>query len=414
MTPPDPTTLPPTRRFFWEEPLRERFEAEVLSVEVSQAEGIQVVLDQTAFYPEGGGQPADEGRLGEAEVTDVQEQDEVVWHLLDRRLQVGERVEGVIDWGRRWDHMQQHSGQHLLSRVLMRDFEAETRGFHLGADEVTIDLTVELTPEQLALAEARVNALIDDEIPITARLVARDDPAIERARKRPPEDVTEVRLVEIEGLDTVPCGGTHVPSTARIGGLHILSTGGRKVHGLHRIAFICGGRLRRDYARLERLTSGLSLLLTTAPEQFGERFEDLQEQNKDFKRDVTELRSALVPLRAAVLLEAAEKAGAARVVTARVDDLPPETLPALAAALSAHSDVVVLLGAEVGGAGRLVFARGEEVKADMGALLRDAARILGGGGGGAPDYASGGGPQGEELDTALTATRKSLIAQLTA
>jgi alanyl-tRNA synthetase len=404
--------IPPTRRLFWEDPMCERFTSEVLAVEERGEEGARIALAGTAFYPEGGGQPADEGRLGEAEVTDVQEEAGVVWHLVDRPVKVGGELEGVIDWHRRWDHMQQHSGQHLLSRIVMRDFGAQTRGFHMGADEVTIDVTGELEPNQLSLAESRANALIDEDLPIAARLVGWDDPAVATARKKPPEGIEEVRLVEIAGLDTVPCGGTHVPSTGRIGGLHILSSGGRRVHGLQRIAFLCGGRLRRDYARLERLSSGLTLLLTTSPEQFAERFEDLQEQNRELKREVTELRSALVPLRALALLEAAERVGPARVVLARLDDLPAEALPALAADLAARPDVVVLLGAVLSGAGRLVFARGSDVPADMGALLKEVVRMLGGGGGGAPEHASGGGPQGEALDLALTTAFEQLRAVL--
>lgn len=390
-----------TVRLYREDPSLATFTAKVLEVRELEEESWAIVIDRTAFYPEGGGQPADEGRLGEAEVFDVQEEEGVIVHYADCPLEVGEEVEGSIDWERRWDIMQQHTGQHLLSGVLLDDFDAATRGFHMGAEESTIDLSRELGPQDLSLAQARANVLVDADLPVTSRVVDREDPAVKAAR-RPPPGVDEVRLVEIEGVDSVPCGGTHVPSTSRIGGIHILAGGSSKAHGLFRISFLCGTRLRRRLGRLDRLVTELSHMLTTNPDDFRERFEDFQEQNKDLKSEVTELRRALVPLRTEALLETAESIGPGRVVLARVDDLPPETLPAIASALTEHSDVVALLGAEVAGAGRLIFARGEGLDLDMGTLLSSAAAILGGGGGGAPHHASGGGPQGEALDAALT------------
>jgi alanyl-tRNA synthetase len=400
-----------TGRLFWEDPLLEQFDAVVLTCEKKKDEGCRVVLDRTAFYPEGGGQPADEGAIGEAEVVDVQEEEGGIVHFTDRAVVIGQVVECSIDWGRRWDHMQQHTGQHLLSRVVLDEFGAETKGFHLGSEDSTIDLTVELDESQLVLAQGKANVLIEADLAVATRIVNRDDPAVQKARRVPP-DMDSFRLVEIEGVDAVPCGGTHVPSTARIGGIHVLASGGRKVHGLYRIAFVCGRRIRENLARLDRLASDLSRLLTTGPESFVDRFEDLQEQNKDLLREVADLRTAVAPLRARALLEAAEPVGSARVVLARIDDLPAETLPSIAAALTAEPDVVALLGAELAGAGRLVFARGESIDADMGALLAEAAQIMGGGGGGAPNHAAGGGPEGEALDTALTTSLEQLKNQL--
>lgn len=403
-----------TERLFWDNPFLETFTAKVLDVRNLEDAGAAIVLDRTAFYPESGGQPADEGRLGDAEVLDVQEELGVIVHYTDRSLIVGEEVEGSINWGRRWEIMQQHTGQHLLSRVLLSEFEAQTRGFHLGEEESTVDLSRELSPEELTLVQARANIIMDEDRPVTTRLVDRDDPAVKAAR-RPPPDVEKVRLVEIVGLDAVPCGGTHVPSTSRIGGIHILAGGSSKVHSLFRITFLCGNRLRRKLAALDRIANRLTHVLSTGPEEFLDRFDDLQEQNKDLSQELMEMRKALVPLRAAALLEVAEPVGPARVVLSRIDDLPPETLPLLASVLASHPDVVVLLGAEVSGTGRLVFARGESLELDMGALLGESAVILGGGGGGQPEQAFGGGPNGEALDTALTTALdqvKILVSQM--
>ena len=397
MTEPGPDTV----KLYREDPTLEVFSARVLEVRDLGDEGIGIILDRTAFYPEGGGQPADEGLLGEAEVFDVQEVDGTIVHYTDRPLEEGSEVEGSIDWGRRWDHMQQHTGQHLLSRVVLDEFDAVTRGFHLGPEESTVDLSRELGPEDASLAQTRANLLVDADLPVRSRLVGREDPAALEARKPPPEGVEEIRLVEIEGVDSVPCGGTHVPSTSRIGGIQILAGGNRKVHGLFRISFICGGRLRRRLAFLDRLANDLSHKLTTGPENFLERYGDMEEQVKDLKREITDLRNVLIPLRTAALLEAAEAVGPARVVLARIDDLPPETLPSVASALTAHPDVAALLGSEVAGTGRVIFARGEGLDLDMTEVLNGAAAVLGGGGGGSAGHATGGGPRGDALDAAL-------------
>jgi len=380
---PDPNSQ--TVKLYREDPLLETFTATVLEVRELGDDGFGIILDRTAFYPEAGGQPADEGQLGEAEVFDVQEED----------------GEGSLDWQRRRDFMQQHSGQHLLSAVVLDEFSAVTRGFHLGEEESTIDLSVELSDEDLSHTQSRINNLVDLNLSISTRFGGRDDPAVKAARKPPPPGIEEVRLVDIEGVDSVPCGGTHLPSTSMIGGIHILAGGTGRAHGFFRLSFICGGRLRRRLSSLDRISAELSVKLTTSPESFAERFEDMEEQIKDLKREITDLRKALIPLRVSALLEGAEKVGSARIVMTRIDDLSPESLPILVSALTAHTDVIALVGAEVSGTGRIIFARGEDFDIDMGAILGEAATMLGGGGGGSSVHATGGGPNGEALDTVL-------------
>ncbi len=402
-----------TQRLFWDDPFQTDFEAIVLEVREAQ-EGALVVLDRTAFYPEGGGQPADEGRLGEAEVFDVQSERGVIVHHIDIPLAVGEKVEGAINWPRRWEIMQQHTGQHLLSRVLLDTWGARTQGFHLGEEESTIDLSRELTPADLLQAVIRANALVDEDLPVTVRLVEADDEAVRQARRPPPDGTTgRIRLVEIGAFDAVPCGGTHVPSTARIGGIHVLASGSSRAHGLFRITFLCGIRLRRRLTELDRIAAELGEILTTGALNFPDRVSDIMEQHRDLRHEIAALERALVPLRVSALLGGAEQIGSARVIVARLDDLPPETLPAVATELVGHDDVVALLGAGVEGTARLLFARGDGLDLDAGALLGEAAAIVGGGGGGKPGYASGGGPRGEALDTALTEAIESVRKRLT-
>ncbi len=390
-----------TAKLYREDPLMETFTATVLEVRELGEDGVGIILDRTAFYPEGGGQPADEGRLGEAEVFDVQEEDGVIVHYADRALKKGSEVEGSLDWQRRWDVMQQHSGQHLLSCVVLDKFGAATRGFHLGEEESTIDLSVDLSDEDLSHTQIRANSLVDLDLPISTRFCGLEDPVVKAARKPPPPGVEEVRLVDIEGVDSVPCGGTHLPSTSMIGGIHILAGGTGRAHGLFRLSFICGGRLRRRLASLDRISAELSVKLTTSPDYFAERFEDMEDQIRDLKREITDLRKALILLRVSALIEGAEQVVSARIVMTRIDDLSPESRPALVSALTVHTDVIALVGAEVSGTGRIIFARGEDFDIDMGAILGEAATMLGGGGGGSPIYATGGGPDGEALDTVL-------------
>lgn len=245
------------RRIYYDDQDRLEFTAEVTAIrELARVNGRQVwqiALDQTAFYPTSAGQPHDTGiliatsRSGaqlEVPVSDVIEDDTgEVWHTSGKPLQEGTQVRGIVEGTRRRDHMQQHSGQHLLSAILLRDFGLKTVSFHLGADVSTIDLDGDLAGEQLANAEAAANASIRSALPVMIRYVSQEEaeamPGAGTLRKLPPRS-GDIRIVEIAGIGVDVCGGTHVSNTAEIASL--LLRGTERVQGSTRLTFVCGAR----------------------------------------------------------------------------------------------------------------------------------------------------------------------------
>lgn len=225
-------------RLYYADPFLARFTARVTGCEPA-GETWAVTLDATAFYPEGGGQPADTGTLGEARVLDVHEREGRVVHTTDRPLPVGETVEGVIDWSRRLDHMEQHTGEHILSGTLHRLFGTDNVGFHIGADTVRMDMDKPLTPDQLAEAERLANETIRRDVPVDcawpdAATLAATEYRSKKALEGP------VRLVTVPGADCCACCGTHLARSGQVGLIKILSA--QPYKGGVRLAVACGGR----------------------------------------------------------------------------------------------------------------------------------------------------------------------------
>src|SRR5690606_41152042 len=179
--------------------------------------GFAVVLDRTAFYPTSGGQPFDTGRLGAAKVTEVVDGDDgAVVHFTSAALEPGSNVSGEVDWPRRFEHMQQHTGQHVLSAAFDRLFEVRTESFHLGADSCTIDLAREVTAAEVAAAVDEANRVVWENRPVTVRFVTAEEAAALPLRKEPARD-GRLRIIDVEGFDLSACGGTHVDRTGAIG-----------------------------------------------------------------------------------------------------------------------------------------------------------------------------------------------------
>ncbi len=287
-------------RIYYDQPEVSEFSASVKAIrELARVNGQQVwqiALDRTAFYPTGGGQPCDIGMLVavarsgavlEVPVIAVEEDDAgEVWHTTSKPLQEGAAVQGRIDRERRQDHTQQHSGQHLLSAILLRDLGAKTVGFHLGAELSTIDLAGPLlTDEVLARVESAVNLAVQSALPVSVRNVSSEESkrllAEGRLQKLPPREGA-LRLVEIAGVDLTACGGTHFSSTAAIG--PVLLRGTKRVRDTTRLSFLCGGRAlhaaRADYLLLRSLAASLS----TGTGEIAGRVARLQAENRTFAK----------------------------------------------------------------------------------------------------------------------------------
>lgn len=236
--------MPATAKLYETDPYVQTFTATVL-VCTPAGEQFAVQLDRTAFYPEGGGQPCDTGALGTALVTDVQEHGGVITHTVSAALPVGQTVEGRIDWARRRDHMEQHTGEHILSGTLHRLFGAENVGFHIGSPAVRMDMSVPLTAGQLAEAEAQANAVIRADAPVRCWYPAPEDLAKLTYRSKKEIDGA-VRLVDAGGADLCACCGTHVSTTGQVGAIKILSAQSYK--GGTRLAVVCGERAHQSIA----------------------------------------------------------------------------------------------------------------------------------------------------------------------
>ena len=277
-----------TVKLYYENAYTQDFTAVVESCEAVK-NGFAVTLDRTAFYPEGGGQPADHGTLGEARVLDVHEKDGVVTHLCDRALSVGAEVSGRIDWARRFDHMQQHSGEHIISGLLCSTFHCDNVGFHMGADVVTIDYNAPITWEQALEVERRANAYIWADHPIRIWYPSAEELAALPYRSKK-ELTGAVRITEFPGADRCACCGTHVTSSAQVGLLKLLSC--QKFRDGVRLELLCGQRALDCLASGWEQARQIGQALSVKPQSAFAAVSRLQEELLSLKEKATQLEEA--------------------------------------------------------------------------------------------------------------------------
>ena len=288
--------MPVTAKLYETDPYVQTFTATVL-VCIPAGEQFAVQLDRTAFYPEGGGQPCDTGALGTALVTDVQEHGGVITHTVSAALPVGQTVEGRIDWARRRDHMEQHTGEHILSGTLHRLFGAENVGFHIGSPAVRMDMSVPLTAGQLAEAEAQANAVIRADAPVRCWYPAPEDLAKLTYRSKKEID-GDVRIVRIEGVDTCACCGTHVDYTGEIGVIKVLSLMNYK--GGVRFSMLCGDRALENFEAKTEQMQTISNLLSAKPEKAAEAVSHLKEESGRKDGEINHLWQRILTMQADV------------------------------------------------------------------------------------------------------------------
>jgi len=351
-----------------------------------------VVLDRTYFYPTGGGQPHDAGFIEDVAVLDVQtrEDDHAVLHILDGDVD-GDEVACRIDWAQRLDHMQHHTGQHILTQAFVQIAGAQTIGFHLGSDVVTIDLDkVDLPLRQVGETEDLANQIIVDDRPVTIHIIDPDEADHVRMRRMPDQLLTGgLRVIEVEDFDTTACGGTHVARTGEIGLLKILRLEA-KGDGT-RVEFLCGGRALADYREKHDILTGLAADLTTGYRDVPDSLDKLRSELKNGQKALKRATEQLVIYEAEHLLAAAEQHGDVRVVKAAPETFDAGDLRALASRLIEAGGVVALLGIP-GEASQLLFARSADLPYDMNPAIRAAFAALGEGrGGGRPEFVQGGG-----------------------
>jgi alanyl-tRNA synthetase len=377
-----------TERLYYADSEVTTFEAVVRSCEVVDQK-IHVILDRTAFYPTSGGQPFDTGTLGDAAVVDVVDVETgEIAHVVTTPLTPGRPVRGEIDWSRRLDHMQQHTGQHILSAAFDRLLGVRTVSFHLGTDSATIDLSREVAAEEVARAETEANRIVWENRPVGVRFVTEEEASRLPLRKEPVRGGT-LRLVEVENFDLSACGGTHVPRTGVVGMIAV--AGMERFKGASRVTFVCGRRALRSHATLRDVVIAATRALSVTPGELKAAIDRALVEAKDAGRRLRKLQDELAVYRGVKLRAAAETIGPHRVVLRPEPDLDSAALKSLAAAVVESSRLVAVL---VGGGTPVpvVIASAAETGVNASGLLRDLAAALGGRGGGTATLAQGGIP----------------------
>ncbi len=400
-----------TERLHYTDAYRHTFSARAVA-QRTHGDTPQIALDRTVFYAEGGGQPADYGTIDGVAVTDVQVDDAgIVWHALAAPLAADAvadpaTISGSIDWPRRFDHMQQHLGQHLLSAVFADRYGLATRSFHLGARSATIDLAAaSLDAAQLEAAELAVNSLIWEDRPVVARFVTPDELADLPLRK-PPTVTDNIRVVSVEGVDYSACGGTHPTTTGGVGALHIRRW--EKSSSGARVEFLCGGRAVADYRARDLLLQSVAAELHVAPDAIEPALRTLRENEERERKAHAQTLLSLSEKEALVLAASAVRLSVAPVVSVLLHDRDAAYGKQLAVAVAARGCVALV--AVACGKSQLIVARGDGLAVDAAALLRQTIAPFGGRGGGTAALAQGGVPEAAQLEAALAAAREILAA----
>jgi alanyl-tRNA synthetase len=398
-----------TEHLYYHDSFLYEFDAEVLEQSTTSDSRHALVLDRTAFYPTSGGQvfdtgwllPSDESkRLRVAEV--VEDDDGRILHILENAapIETGSRLRGVIDVDRRRDHMQQHSGQHVLSAAFVRLFNLPTVSFHMGAESCSIDLdTKNLASSQVEAAEAVANDVVMENRGVTVRFVTQEEALGLGLRKIPPVQRDQLRLIDVHDFDLTACGGTHVSATGQIGSILLRKT--EKTRQGWRIEFVCGKRAvataRRDYTVLAESGALLSSHIWGIPQQVRK----IQEESRASRKSREQLLEELADSNATRLLAETAENGGRKIIVRTFSDRDLTFIKLLGQRLTRQTAGVVALLAVTSDQPALVFAQSSGQPFDMGTLMKGVLARLGGRGGGSKDMAQGGPVRIEGLDAAL-------------
>lgn len=385
-----------TERLYYDDAYMIEFDATVLEC-IGRDGAHHLRLDRSAFYPTSGGQPYDTGTLDGANVIDVYVGEEGdVWHVLDAPLEVGKVVHGRIDWPRRFDHMQQHAGDHMIASALWRLLGGVTIGLHISDEVSTIDVAMpqgatRISPEDILRAEDDVNARIQRDVPVRCWFPEEDELKRLPLRK-PPTVSSHVRVVAIGEDEMVACGGTHPSTAGQLGLVKIL--GVAPARGKMRVSFLAGKRALRNYQAMYECAHAAAGSLSTSTDNLAAHVSAMQEALRQAEFDLNRLRRENALRELEELIQEAPRLSCGAVVLSKVMDGAVEMIRDAASRVIRRPGIVALLGARTGeDRVSFVFARSQDVDMHMGKLLSEAARQVGGKGGGRPDFAQGGGPE---------------------
>jgi len=366
-------------RLYYQNPYMSEWEAKI--IHQIEKDGLYLIeLSETAFYPEGGGQPRDFGWIDGIEVVDLVEEDEKIYHVVKEKINK-ETVTCRIDFERRFDHMQNHTGQHLLSAVFLEMYNAPTNSFHLGDDYLTIDIGLENINDKIVLnVENRVNELIFKNIPVKSYIVNLDEARKLPLRKLPPTNV-DIRIVEIEGIDYSPCCGTHVKSLGEIGMLKILKT--EKYKNMTRIYFKCGKRLLKDFQEKNIIINSLIKNLSVPQSEILLKFDSLQSEIKNLTRQLNSLKELNAEFIAKELLNESKENKIVKIF----EDKSFEEVQTIANKITSLRDDLVILASLK--EKKVILAHNGSLDINCGKIFKEELPKFNGRGGGSPKFAQG-------------------------
>jgi alanyl-tRNA synthetase len=401
-----------TLKLYWNDSHLRRFRARIADIRLENGDSL-VTLDQTAFYPTGGGQPCDTGWISSVPVIDVNiDDDERISHRMNGKLNlgIGEEVECEINWPRRREMMQQHTGQHVLSQAFFQLFGAETRGFRINDSISEIDLTLEAQPEEIEKAILRAEELAN-EIIFENREIRLHQVTPAEAEKLPLRKesfITDcIRVIEIEDYDWSPCGGTHARRTGEVG--LIVVRGWERAKKMARVRFLCGARALSDYRVANRTADAIAQKFSVGRDEAEASATRLIEERKRLTHRIRELAELAAKVEAQEMIETAESTNGSRIVSRVFSERDFEEIKLIAHRLVEREGVIALLAVRESELARLVFARSTDVTADLNTLMKTACEKLGGRGGGKPDFSQGGGPKVEAVEKTIEEIKKLII-----
>jgi alanyl-tRNA synthetase len=403
-----------TQRLYYDDSYTTEFTARVIERTIHN-ERPAIVLDRTYFYPTGGGQPHDRGLIGGVEVLDVfaRDEDHAVVHVTTEQA-IGEIITCNVDWQRRFDHMQQHTGQHLLTQCFVENAGTKTIGFHLSPNRITIDLDkAGLTVQTVDSIEELANRIVQENRAVTARVVEPEEAESLGARiRRIPGHLATggLRVVEIAEFDLTACGGTHVARTGEIGVIKILKVENYK--GGSRVEFACGGRALADYRAKHNAVLEIAAGFSVGSDEIAGAVSRMKDDLKATQTNLKRAYASLVELEVPALLASASEQAGLRIICRAYEDRDAGDVRALASKLVQQPGVIALLGA-AGDKAQLFAARSSDLPYDMNSVLQSGLAVLGARGGGRPDFAQGGGMAAtvDHINAALAASAETLIRQ---
>nr|MBC7245134.1 alanyl-tRNA editing protein [Chloroflexota bacterium] len=396
-----------TLRLYYHDAYRTEFDAQIMRAIPGKKGTTGIILDQTCFYPTSGGQPCDHGTLDSQPVFDVVEEDGEIVHWIAGEI-AEPFVHGRIIWLRRFDHMQQHTGQHILSQAFLRLLGAQTVSFHLGEEISTIDLDrAILEADEAEKVEDLANEIVFANRPVLTRFVSPEEVATLELRKVPAVEAN-IRIVEIEGFDRSPCGGTHCARTGEVGPIAIRKWERRGQES--RVEFVCGWRALHDYRWKTATVNELALAFSVKDRELAAAVLRLMQEASENRRELHRLQEELLAAEAAKLLAEATPWNDISIVVRSFQEREPQEVRKLASLLTAGDKQIALLGIS-GKQARLVFARSQDLPTDMAILLKKTCASFRGSGGGQSHIAQGGGFPGDRVGEALEWAYQTLISE---